>query len=130
MIEIQTLAFKMMITKGPFKISPKIDFSKKGILVRIILPKSAQLPNTHVQILAATWIKYAIALKGYLNLASFLFDDIFHEFTNYFISTPFAPIDDYEETVNPIKRNIGSLAAKGGWTRPSRAYNRVPHFSY
>ncbi|XP_057364856.1 uncharacterized protein LOC130685555 [Daphnia carinata] len=37
--------------------------------------------------------------------------------------------DDSDEIISN-KRNIASLAAKGGWSRPSRAYNRLPHFSY
>jgi hypothetical protein len=39
-------------------------------------------------------------------------------------------IDDYSEMVNTNKRNIASLAAKGGWMRPSRTYNRMPHYPF
>ena len=39
-------------------------------------------------------------------------------------------IDDYSEMVTSNKRNIASLAAKGGWARPSRTYNRMPHYPF
>jgi hypothetical protein len=39
-------------------------------------------------------------------------------------------IDDYSELVTSNKRNIASLAAKGGWARPSRTYNRMPHYPF